>query len=100
MKIKKGDKVKVITGKDRGKESVVERVIASKDLIVVEGVNILKKHVKATNDRKGGIISLTKPIHVSNVMLICPKCLKTARVSYNTVDGKKYRVCSKCKEVL
>ena len=100
MKIKSGDKVKIIAGKDNGVEATVEKVLLAKNKVLVEGVNVVKKHIKGTKDKKGGIITVNKPVNVSNVMLICPKCSKATKVSYNEVDGKKYRVCRKCKEII
>lgn len=99
-KIKKGDKVKIISGKDKGVEALVEKVFPREDLILVEGVNQVKRHMKATKTNKGGIITINKPINVSNVMLICPKCSKPVRVGFILVDGKKHRVCKKCKEII
>lgn len=96
MKIKTGDKVKVITGKDRGKTGTVKLVIKSKARIVIEGVNIMKRHQKATaQDQPKGIISFEAPIHVSNVMLLDPKDDKPTRVGYKVVDGKKIRIAKK-----
>lgn len=100
MKIHKGDKVKVITGKDRGKEALVERVIPEKDLIVVENVNVVTRHIKSTPQREGGMVKLNKPIHVSNVMLICPKTSKPTRVVYKEIDGKKHRISQKSGEII
>ena len=103
MKIKVGDKVMVIAGKDRGKSSTVTRAIKNeyKEQVVVEGVNKVKKHIKATEKQKGGIIEFEKPINVSNVMIICPHCNKITRVGYNNLHGKdKKRICKKCTKVL
>ena len=98
MKIKKGDKVIVISGKYAGKKSVIEKVYTDKDKVLVEGVNVVTKHMKPTATNSGGKIKVNKPIHVSNVMLICPKCDKPTRVGYKVVEGRKYRYCKKCKE--
>ena len=100
MKIKTGDKVKIIAGKDKGVEAVVEKVLLAKNKLVIEGVNNVKKHIKGTKDKKGGIITVNKPVNASNVMLICPKCSKPTRVAYSDVDSVKHRVCRKCKEVI
>jgi large subunit ribosomal protein L24 len=100
MKIIKGDKVKIITGKNKGVESTVMKANPRKNQIIVENVNIATKHVKKDRLNQGGIIKVEKPINVSNAMLMCPKCKKPSRVGYTIVDGKKYRICKKCKELL
>ena len=96
MKLKKGDRVKVIAGKDLGKDGVIMRVIPEKNKVIVEGVNIAKKHQRPTRaTMQGGIIDKDMPIHVSNVALICGSCGAT-RVGYSVKDGKKTRICRKC----
>ena len=100
-KIKREDFVVVITGKDKGKRGKVLRVIPKKQRVVVEGVNIVKKHQKPTANSPGGIIEKPAPIHVSNVMLICPKCGTPTRVGFTFLeDGTKVRKCKKCGEVI
>jgi large subunit ribosomal protein L24 len=98
VKIKKGDRVKVIAGKDVGKDGVIMRVLPDKDKVIVEGVNIAKKHQRATRaTMQGGIIDKDMPIHASNVALICGSCGAT-RLGYRFDDaGKKIRICRKCK---
>jgi len=98
MKIKKGDKVKVIYGKEKGKESVVEKAFPQLNSVVVSGVNVVKKHLKRKGQNKGGIVEVTKVIPVSRVQLICPKCSKSTRVGFFVSAGKKLRQCKKCKE--
>jgi len=101
MKIKKGDKVKVISGKDRGKVSTVLKVLSSANKIVVEKVNMVKRHVKpGTVSKEGGIVSVEKAIDVSNVMYYEEKTKHTTRISYKVIDGKKYRVSKKSGEIL
>ena len=97
MKLKKGDRVKVIAGKDLGKDGVIMRVLPDKDRVIVEGVNIAKKHQRATRaTMQGGIIDKDMPIHASNVALICGSCGPT-RLGYRVDDsGKKVRICRKC----
>lgn len=101
MKILKGDKVKVLIGKDKGRDGEVLRVLPQARQIVVKGINLFKKHVKSTKTQKGGIIEKERPILVSKIMLICPSCQKTARVSYK-IDkaGSKSRHCSRCQAVI
>ena len=97
LKIHKGDRVRVITGKDRGKEGTVMRVMPAQQKVIVEGVATAKKHQRATRTTmQGGIIDKDMPIHVSNVALICGTCGAT-RTGYRFDDaGKKVRVCRKC----
>ncbi len=104
-KIKKGDTVIVVRGKkaNKGKTGKVIKVIPEKNRVIVEGVNIVKKHLKAIpNVREGGIIEMEAPIHVSNVMLVCPNCNKPTRVGFRIVKEKgvlrKFRYCKKCGE--
>jgi large subunit ribosomal protein L24 len=97
LTIRKGDRVKVITGKDKGKESRVLRVYPHKERLVVERVNMIKKHQRATQKQpKGGILEIEGTIHVSNVMLLCPSCAQATRVGRKREDGSPVRVCKKC----
>ncbi|GBG95367.1 50S ribosomal protein L24 [Ligilactobacillus salitolerans] len=101
MFIKRNDKVKVIAGKDKGKEGEVLKAIPTKDRVIVKGVNIVKKHQKPTNDNpNGGIIEVEAPIHVSNVMLIDPSNNEATRVGFKVEDGKKVRVSKKTGEII
>ena len=101
MKVKKNDTVVVTTGKNKGKKGKVLRVIPKKELLVIEKVNIVKKHVKKRQTTAGEIIMFEAPLHLSNVVVVCPHCDKTTRVAYNkSKDGKKERVCKHCKEHL
>lgn len=97
FKIKKGDKVKVITGKDRGKTGVVEIVLTKDEKVKIEGINVVKKHLKPKRSgEKGQLTSISLPINISKVQLVCPKCGKPTRVG-KTMDGdKKFRICKKC----
>ena len=97
MRIRKGDEVEVLTGKDRTKRGVVMRVLAKEDKVIVEGVNVAKKHQRQTQVRvKGGIIDKDMPIHASAVALVCPKD-GAVRVGYQVKDdGTKVRVCKRC----
>ena len=97
MRIHKGDRVTVISGKDKGANSVVMRAIPASRKVVVEKVAVAKKAQRPTRDNpSGGIISIEKPIHVSTVMLICPKCNKPTRVGLSVQNGNKSRICKKC----
>ena len=97
MRIRKGDEVEVLTGKDRTKRGVVMRVLAKEDKVIVEGVNVAKKHQRQTQVRvKGGIIDKDMPVHASAVALVCPKD-GAVRVGYQIKDdGTKVRVCKRC----
>ena len=97
MRIKKGDNVKILSGKDRGKIGKVLRAIPSKERIVVKKMNIVKRHRRGRGQKqKSERISIPAPISVTNVQLVCPKCGKATRVGSKLVDGKKVRVCKKC----
>jgi len=102
MRIKKNDTVFVITGKEQGKSGRVLMVAPAKEHVLIEKVNIIKRHMKPSRKySQGGIIEKEAPLHLSNVLLVCPKCNKPTRVA-NTIlqDGKKVRSCKKCREVI
>ena len=97
MNIRTGDKVVVLSGKDKGKTGKVLVADPKALKVIVEGVNVATKHQKAQKKgQDGGIIKVETPIYVSKVQLVCPKCGKGTRVAYKIVDGKKVRVCKKC----
>lgn len=98
MNIRKDDKVVVLSGKDKGKEGKILTVMPKAGKVVVEGVNVAKRHKKArTQTEESGIIKVETPIYASKVMLVCPKCSKGTRVAHKINEkGKKVRVCKKC----
>jgi len=100
--IKAGDKVRVISGKDKGKEGKVITASAQKRTVIVEGINMVTKHTKARRaDETGGIVKQEAPIYACKVMNICSKCGKTTRIAYKVLeDGKKVRICKHCQEIL
>ena len=101
FKIKKGDRVIVTTGKDKGKSGQVTRIITEENRAVVAGVNIAKRHTRQTAQQEGGIISKEMPIQISNLALIDPKDGKPTRIGYKTLaDGKKVRVAKRSGEVI
>jgi len=102
MKIRKDDTVVIIAGKDSGKKGKVRRALLNEDRVIVEGLNMIKRHSRARKAaRQAGIIELEAPIHVSNVMLVCEKCGKPTRVNFRFLDdGKKVRICNSCQEVI
>lgn len=93
MKIKKGDKVKIISGKDVGKTGLVLQSFPRENMVLVEGINVVKKHVKPGKvSKEGGIIKKEAPVHVSNVMYFSDKLDRPIRLGFTIVDGKKYRI--------
>lgn len=102
MRVKRGDKVKIIRGKDRGREGEVNRVLPRKARVFVSGVNISKKHAKpSARNKEGGIIEIQRPLPVENVVVICPHCQQTTRVGYRIDEREgKGRICRKCGENL
>ena len=97
LKIRKGDRVQVLTGKDRGKQGTVSRVLPKKNKVIVDGVNVAKKHQKARSaEQTGGIIDVDLPLPIANVGLICDSCGKPTRVGYSFEGDEKVRVCRKC----
>jgi large subunit ribosomal protein L24 len=100
--IKKDDFVRVITGKDRGKQGKVLRVFPKEGRLIVERINMIKRHTRPTQKmQQGGIIEREGKIHISNVMLVCTKCDRGRRIGHKLLDdGKKVRVCRRCGEVL
>ncbi len=105
MNIKKGDTVLIITGKDRGKEGVVSRAMPQASKVIVEGLNVVKKHVRPQGQtRQGGIIEKAMPIHISNVMLKCSECGEHTRVGRErrmiNEKMRAVRICKKCHKVV
>ena len=101
--IRRNDNVVVTTGKDRGKRGRVLRVVPEKNRVVVEGVNIIKRHTKANPQRniKGGVVEREAAVHASNVQLVCPECGAQTRVGRKILgDGRKVRICRKCEGVV
>ena len=97
VNIKKGDTVQVISGKSKGKQGKVLEVAPSESKAIVEGVNIVSKHLKPRGQQQqGGIIKTEGPLYVSKLMVVCPKCGKATRVGKAVVGDKKVRVCKKC----
>jgi large subunit ribosomal protein L24 len=100
-RIKKGDTVVILGGKSQGKQGKVMKVIHKKDRVLVERVNLIKKHQKPTQTSQGGIVEKEASIHASNVALFCPKCKKGVRIGFKFHDdGAKVRVCRRCGEEL
>jgi large subunit ribosomal protein L24 len=101
INLKKGDKVIVLSGRDKGKTGIIDRVIVKTASVLVEGVNIVKKHVKVSKKfPSGGVAEVVKPITIAKVQLICPNCGKPTRVGYAKTGTEKNRVCKKCKKTI
>jgi large subunit ribosomal protein L24 len=99
MKLKVQDKVKVLAGKDKGKTSVISRVLKKRHKVVAEKVNIVTKHIKKSSSGPGQKIQFEAPVDSSNLMLLCPRCDKPTRVGYRMLEnGRKERVCKKCEQ--
>lgn len=99
LHVKKGDTVMVTAGKDKNKSGKILQILPKKDGVLVEGLNVVKRHTRARGNEPGGILEKEAPIHISNVMLYCEKCRKPVRTRTNVLeDGKKARVCIKCGE--
>ena len=97
MKIKKGDLVKMLAGKDSGKTGKVLRVDPTAGKTTIEGLNLMKKHKRPRKEgEKGQRVEIPRAVNISNVALVCPKCGKTTRVGYKSTGEKKFRVCKKC----
>ncbi len=101
-KLKKNDTVKVLAGRDKGKQGRVLAVFPKKDRALVEGVNFVKKHTrKSQQDPQGGIVSKESPIHISNLALLCKACNRTTRVGFTKLgDGTRSRFCKRCNEII
>jgi large subunit ribosomal protein L24 len=101
--IRKNDNVVVVTGKDRGKRGRVLKVVPDKNRLIVEGVNLIKRHTKPNPQRgiKGGLVEREAALHASNVQLVCPECAKPTRLGRRVLgDGRKVRICRKCEGVV
>jgi len=100
-RLRKGDTVKVIAGKEKGKTGKIMKIIGKKSRVTVEKINFIKKHQKPDAKGKGGIVEKEGSLHISNVMYLCGKCNRAVRIGYRTLeDGRKVRVCRKCNELL
>lgn len=101
MKIHKGDTVQIMTGKDRNKSGKVLKIDPRAGVVLVEGLNLVKKHVRPKKQgEKGQVINLPRPLNISKVMILCPSCGKPARVGFKQSGDKKDRYCKKCQAIL
>jgi large subunit ribosomal protein L24 len=101
MKLKIGDEVLVVSGREKGKKGKIERILPVIDKVVVTGLNLYKRNKKSTsNNQKAGIIDIIKPLPVANVTFVCPKCKLPTRVGYTIKNNEKSRVCKKCDQIV
>lgn len=101
MKFKKGDEVQVVSGKDKGKTGKIERLFPKLGKVIVTGINQYKRHTKArSQNQPSEIVTITKPLPVSNIQYICPKCKLMTRIGVAYENDKKVRICRKCGQVI
>ncbi len=100
IKFRVGDQVKITLGKDKGREGKIEKIFPKKKLALIPEINIYKKHVKAsmTQDKKGGVFDIPRPMAFSKFALVCPNCKKLTRAGFTLKDDKKLRICKKCRK--
>jgi large subunit ribosomal protein L24 len=97
MKVKKGDTILVIAGKDKGRTAKILKAFPKEMMVLVDGINLKKKHIKPKKEgEQGQVIKLPAPVDVSDVKFLCPKCGKAARIGYKMTKDKKFRICKKC----
>lgn len=101
MKLKKGDEIIITLGKDKGRRGKIERVDTKDDVVLVPGINVFKRHMKRRDDKNpGGIVDFPRPMPLSKVSLVCPKCKKATRVGYSLAGKDKQRICKKCGQMI
>lgn len=97
-KFKTGDTIKVILGKDKGREGKIEKIYPREDSALIPGINVYKKHVKGARGQKGGIYDVPRPLGFAKIALVCPKCKKVTRVGFRVLPKEKVRICRKCRK--
>ncbi len=101
LKFRKGDEIIITAGKDRGKKGKIEKVFPKDNTLFVPGLNVYKRHMKKRGEKNpGGIIDISRPLKVSNIALICPKCSKPTRIGYKIEGVTKKRICRKCNSII
>jgi large subunit ribosomal protein L24 len=98
IKLKTGDNVKVMIGKDKGREGKIEKIFPTESKVLIAGVTLYKKHVKGFGEVKGGVYDIPRPLAFGKVALICPKCKKITRVGFKFAGEEKIRICRKCEK--
>lgn len=101
IKLKIGDQVRVLLGKDKGKQAKIEKIYPQKGQVLLSGINLAKKHVKPRGERQpGGVVDVAQPLAVSKVALVCPKCNQPTRIGFKLGRDQKYRICKKCQQAI
>ena len=101
MKLKRGDNVMVISGNNKGKTGIIDKILTVQGRVIIGGVNVVKKHIKPSNTSKqSGIVEKSLPIDMSNILIICSNCKKSTKIKYIVKQKEKRRICSKCKETI
>lgn len=100
FKFKVGDEVLITSGRDKSKKGKIEKIFQKENKVVVDGVNIYKRHRKVTRTQPAGIYEIARPLPVANIAIICPKCSKATRVGFKIEGKTKSRICKKCKGVI
>lgn len=101
MKLKKGDEVKIVRGKDKGKNGKIEKVFPVLKKVAIANVNLYKRHMKArSQNQPSEILTLTKPLAMANVKIVCPKCKLPTRIGFKITKGEKERICRRCKQII
>lgn len=96
LKFKVGDTVKIMSGKDKGREGKIEKIFLKEARALIPGINLYKKHIKGRPGQKAGIYDIPRPLPVSSLAVVCPKCKKPTRVSFKVIESEKIRICKKC----
>lgn len=101
MKLKKGDEIKVVSGKEKGKTGKIDKVFSKEQAVLIEGINSYKRHKKArTATEKSQVVTFSKPLAIAQVMMICPKCHSVTRIGYASEENEKRRICRKCEQAI
>lgn len=98
IKFKIGDTVKIMAGKDKGRDGKIEKILPGQSKALIPGVNLYKKHVKGFGDVKGGVYDIPRPLGFGKIALVCPKCKKITRIGFKFAGDEKVRICKKCKK--
>ncbi len=101
MKYRKGDQIIVTLGKDKGRKGKIEKIFPKESMVLIPGINMYKRHAKKRDERHpGGIIDVSKNMHISKIALLCPKCGQKTRIGYQVTEKDKVRICRKCEQTL
>ncbi len=101
MKLRKGDEITITAGKDKGKKGKIETILPKEQAVLILGKNMYKRHLKRRDEKNpGGIVDMPRPLPVSNIALVCPKCKKLTRVGFSVFGNEKQRICRKCRQIV